>query len=247
MPWLRLRADQRASHCRRAKRARPARAAGWRRCPPVRPAPPATRRSGKPGRNESWYRLEEEIDGQHPAQVGMPFHGPTGIGQRQRGTDRNGSLAGGQLEAIGRTVALRIAIILDLHGTTQCSVRPVLQANVQRLISAQVARLAILPRGAEPRGETLQVAIFGRWDLPQLDAQQRRCPLCPSAARRRMPCVLPGPQAPPRYSEIRCAGRRTAERPPNRGKPPTREHLPAPATRLRKTRYWWFGNNSVDA
>ena len=52
------------------------------------------------------------------------------------------------------------------------------QADMQPLVACQIARLVILPRGAEPRGETLQIAMFGRWDLPQLDAQH-----APSARR----------------------------------------------------------------
>ena len=122
--------------------------------------------------------LEEEVDGQHPAQVGMAFHGPMGIGQCQRNLDRDGSLGGGQLEPIGRTLALGIAIILDLHRTTQRGMGPVLQADMKPLVACQIARLVILPRGAEPRGETLQIAMFGRRDLPQLDAQH-----APSALR----------------------------------------------------------------
>jgi hypothetical protein len=54
----------------------------------------------------------------------------------------------------------------------------VLQADMEPLVACQIARLVIFPRGAEARGEALQIAMFGRRNLPQLDAQH-----VPSALR----------------------------------------------------------------
>ena len=149
--------------------------------------------------------LEEEVDGQHPAQVRMTHHGPMGIGQRQGNSDRDGRGSGGQFESIGRTVALGIAIILDLHRTTQGGMGHVLHADLNLHVAREIARLVILPRGAEPGGKTLQVAAFARWDLSQLDAEPRRPP-CASAGKTRMLCVLPGPHAPPQVfrNSLRC-------------------------------------------
>ena len=119
------------------------------------------------------------------------------------------------------------------------------------LVACQIARLAILPRGTEPRGEALQVAMFGRRDWPQLDAQHAPSALARQRAKGRcFPCCR-APKPRPRCSGVRCAGRRRAERPPNHGRPPTvgpptPRNRPAPATWLRRTQSGRFEKNAVE-
>ena len=75
MPWLRLRADQRASHCRRASRSTSIGSGlvSMSTGPPGSTSETSLRHAAGTDRG---LRLEEEVDRQHPAQVGLTFHGP---------------------------------------------------------------------------------------------------------------------------------------------------------------------------
>jgi hypothetical protein len=151
-------------------------------------------------------RFEDEVDRQHPREIGHSSDAPSGTRQVQRNPQAGPSVAGGQVESKDRLVLLGVAFVFDRQEASQRRRGRILKRDFQPVISGKVACLLVVVAGAESAGERLHEDPLARLKRTEGDPQRASARMHLAGGESHMSGVSHAPGTAPRVQGLAALG-----------------------------------------